>query len=177
MLHISKLDAARRQLEVAVRMFFFDQDPVSIRTLAAAARGVLRDLDLAQGGSGDTIDAVIGLIRPERQKEIRDRILGAQNFFKHADKDPSEMLEFDIDENALYLFNVCELYRTVTSERVALFRLCTLHFELSYPELTTDLEAKALNETILKNIDPSNKFAFYSMLPDLERMLSEQGRA
>ena len=103
-------------------------------------------------------------------------MLKAQNFFKHADKDAAEMLEFDVDENALYLFNVCELFRTVTSERVALFRLCTMHFELSYPELTTDPEAKALNETTLRNVDPRNKFEFYSMLPDLERRLSEGGR-
>ena len=42
-LHILKLDAERRQLEVATRLYFFDATPVSIHTLGAASYGILRD--------------------------------------------------------------------------------------------------------------------------------------
>ena len=35
-LHVTKLDAARRQLETAITLWFHDGDPVSIHTLAAA---------------------------------------------------------------------------------------------------------------------------------------------
>ena len=42
-LHILKLDAERRQLEVATRLYFFDATPVSIHPLGAASYGILRD--------------------------------------------------------------------------------------------------------------------------------------
>ena len=41
---LSKLDVARRQLETAIRLYFYDGDFVSTHTLAAAACKVLNDL-------------------------------------------------------------------------------------------------------------------------------------
>jgi hypothetical protein len=42
---ISKLEAARRQVETAIRIYFANGDPVSIHTLAAASLQILVDLD------------------------------------------------------------------------------------------------------------------------------------
>jgi hypothetical protein len=39
-LKISKLDAAKRQLEVAIRLYFYFGDPVAIHTLTAAAYNI-----------------------------------------------------------------------------------------------------------------------------------------
>jgi hypothetical protein len=39
---VSKLDAAKRQLETVIRLYFSNGDPVSIHTLTAAAYNVLR---------------------------------------------------------------------------------------------------------------------------------------
>ena len=36
---VSKLDAAKRQLETVIRLYFFDGDPVSIHTLTSAVLG------------------------------------------------------------------------------------------------------------------------------------------
>jgi hypothetical protein len=170
-INISKLDAARRQLEVAVRLFFLDGDPVAIHTLAGAAGGLLRDLARDQGLQGGLFDAILEHIRPEKRAEVRADLHEAQNFFKHADRDPGELLRFDTDINSFYLFDVCELYRAVTSERVPLFRLCTLHFEMSFPHLIDDETAKAQVETALLHLDPRNKFKFLELLPKLERMM------
>ena len=49
-LQISKLDAARRQLEIAVRLYFAEDDPVSIHTLTSAAYQLLSDINRALGG-------------------------------------------------------------------------------------------------------------------------------
>jgi hypothetical protein len=38
---VSKLDAATRQLHLAIRLFFFDDDPIGVHTLAGAAHGIL----------------------------------------------------------------------------------------------------------------------------------------
>lgn len=168
-IHISKLDAARRQLEVAVRLFFLDGDPIAIHTLTGAAGGLLRDLARERGLPGGLFDGILGHIRPEKHAEVRAELYEAQNFFKHADRDPAELLEFDTDINSFYLFDACELYRAVTSERVPLFRLCTLHFEMSFPQLIDDETAKAQVETVLLRLDPRDKFKFLELLPELER--------
>src|SRR4051812_2812006 len=47
---VSKLDAARRQLQTAVKLWFHDDDPVSIHTLLMAAHEIFRVLNRAQGG-------------------------------------------------------------------------------------------------------------------------------
>lgn len=44
-LKISKLDAAKRQLETAIRLYFNSADPVSIHTLACAAHSIISDLN------------------------------------------------------------------------------------------------------------------------------------
>ena len=41
---ITKLEAARRQLESAIFLYFEEKDPVSIHTLTAAAYNILRDI-------------------------------------------------------------------------------------------------------------------------------------
>jgi hypothetical protein len=43
-LHLSKLDAALRQLETAVTLYFHSSDPISIHTLTAAAYNVLQGI-------------------------------------------------------------------------------------------------------------------------------------
>ena len=43
-LYVNKLEAARRQLDAAIRMFLMDEDCLAIHSLAAASYRVLRDL-------------------------------------------------------------------------------------------------------------------------------------
>jgi hypothetical protein len=50
-LPVSKFDAARRQLETAIRLYFFQGDPISIHTLASAAAQILQDLSGHRGGT------------------------------------------------------------------------------------------------------------------------------
>jgi len=49
-LTISKLDAAKRQLETVIRLYFVHGDPVSIHTLTSAAYNVIRDVNKKRGG-------------------------------------------------------------------------------------------------------------------------------
>src|SRR5262245_42997551 len=46
---VSKLDAARRQIRTAIRLFFEDGDTVSIHTLTSAAEELLRDFLIDAG--------------------------------------------------------------------------------------------------------------------------------
>lgn len=49
-LQISKIAAAQRQLDAAIRMFFQREDELAIHTVAAAASQILRDLIKQRGG-------------------------------------------------------------------------------------------------------------------------------
>ena len=43
-INVSKVEAARRQIDVAIHMLFSEEDPLAIHTLAGAAFQILRDL-------------------------------------------------------------------------------------------------------------------------------------
>ena len=47
--HINKLEAARRQICAAVRMFFDGEDELAVHTVASAARSILGDLHRERG--------------------------------------------------------------------------------------------------------------------------------
>jgi hypothetical protein len=51
MLPITKLDAARRQLETAITLWFHDADPISVHTLVMAAHGILKAINKKLGGA------------------------------------------------------------------------------------------------------------------------------
>ena len=48
---VAKLDAAKRQLETAIRLYFSNGDPISIHTLAGAAYNIVWDVNKKRGGS------------------------------------------------------------------------------------------------------------------------------
>lgn len=50
-LHVTKLAAAKRQLQAAIRLFFFEEDELAIHTVASAAYGLLKDLKRDRGHS------------------------------------------------------------------------------------------------------------------------------
>ena len=43
-IRLNKIDAARRQLKVAIRLLFDDEDPVAVHTLVGAASVIITDL-------------------------------------------------------------------------------------------------------------------------------------
>ena len=50
-MEVTEIDAARRQLETAVVLYFREEDPVSIHTLACAAYEILLSLNRASNGA------------------------------------------------------------------------------------------------------------------------------
>ena len=75
-LHISKLDAARRQLDTAVRLYFSEADPVSIHTLAAASYQLIVDVNKACGGGASPMLVDSQYVKPEMRDYILDKPKG-----------------------------------------------------------------------------------------------------
>ncbi len=117
-LKISKLDAAKRQLEVAIRLYFHFGDPVAIHTLTAAAYNVLKDINSHRGGEPVLMKKQLAkeFIKPEYQKEFIAKLNEAENFFKHADRDPQAVLKFKPRQSELLLWEAVEIYQRLTGE-------------------------------------------------------------
>ena len=116
---ITKLDAARRQLNSAIRLRLNDGDSLAVHTLSYAAYGILRDLCCA---------------RRREVKEVLDAIIDDAefakhpNFLKHADRDPEGMLNAHSPETthltvALAIWLWKELEGNETPEMIAFSQL------------------------------------------------------
>lgn len=80
-LHVSTLEAAHRQLNLAIRLLFAGADPVAVHTLVGAAATILKNT-LAQGDNN--------LAPPEYFRMMHK----AHNLFKQAGMDPT-LFELD----------------------------------------------------------------------------------
>jgi hypothetical protein len=117
-LQINKLDVALRQLRTSIRLWFYDDDPVSAHSLAYAAYTVIDDVTKARNPNrpGLLFDSPY-LTRDER-KLFNIVYRKAANFFKHADRDPLDKLNFSPDQTRIFLcFAIYAL--ELTGERLA----------------------------------------------------------
>jgi len=120
---ISKLDAAKRQFETAIRLYFHDSDPVSIYTLVSAAYNVIRDVNKRRNGKPMFAkDQFIEFVKPEYQSKVRKQIDAAENFFKHGQRG-NETIEFNPEQSEWLIFEGISFYWKLTSEDTPLFKL------------------------------------------------------
>ena len=169
---VSKLDAARRQLRTALRLFLQESDSVSIHTLAAASHEILRTLIKAKGGGSLIRDS--DFIKPEYQKEYEKHINRPRNFFKHADRDPNEVLEFPSGGNVFDLYDCVVMDYKLNGNKFS-SRECQLFmswFMISYPHLLKpgiiDLFPKEVQKMIArKELVPKRRFLDIVDKPDV----------
>ena len=94
---LSKTEAARRQIDAAIRLFFADEDVVPIHTILMAAFRILRDLAKRSGDS--YMERVIEqYLVPEGRAKFWSVLHGFSNFLKHADRDP-DFVHDGVDES------------------------------------------------------------------------------
>ena len=116
-LRLTKLEAARRQLRTAIVMFLEDRDPVSIYALASAAQDVLRGLLKAKGKEAISVKDS-DFVKPEWLTLWRRSLNQYQNFLKHADEDPDEVLEFKLDLLPVTLIDCVRMYSALTGQMI-----------------------------------------------------------
>lgn len=101
-LRISKIDAARRQLDCAIELWFLDKDEASIHTLAAAAYQIIHDLKEHRGITRDLLyDSA--MIKDEYRSKWINVLKRPVNFFKHANNDPEGTIEFSPFGNIVFI--------------------------------------------------------------------------
>ena len=142
---VDKLDAACRQLESAITMFFEEWDVVSQHTLISAAHGVLHDLGTKRGIRGSIKDSP--LVLPEERAEFIRGIHLPQNFFKHARRDSGAKLAFRYRVSHFFLFDAVRLFVLLRGSATDRMKVFLVWFLLRYPDL---LSFKSAEEDLSK---------------------------
>jgi len=172
-IHLSKLDVAKRQLDVAIQLFLNNSDVVAIHTLTAAAHEVLRGLSKQRNLKSFIKDEMVRNIKEKKQKEFVKMINEAENFFKHADRDPDKLLKFYIGPTEFLLWDACRMYQMITNERPPLIVVFNFWFHLAYSYLILDEETRNLYAQFQTNfnLNPENRAPFLNLLPYIIKML------
>jgi hypothetical protein len=120
---ITKLDAARSQIDTAIELWFMDRDPASIHTLACAGLDVINALGAPLGELAMRYD-------PSRFKEWLPIVAEIRNFFKHADRNPEGTLEFKPSTNNHLLADCVDTFHRVTGSQTVTMRVFWSYFTL-----------------------------------------------
>ena len=168
---ISKLDTAKRQLIVAIRMFFERKDLIAIHTLAAASQGILIDLAKTKDIKSLLIDCEI--IRAEKRDEVNQMFREAQNFFKHADRDPESLFKYYPDITSFFLFDACQLYEKLINSKIPETKVFCGWFYIKYPDILMEGQIKDQLNKLKKVIDINDfelalhAIEYFSQNPDM----------
>lgn len=130
---ITKLDAARRQLETAVILWFHDCDPISIHTLVAAAYEIILVLNRQRGGRSMMMD--FKFIRVEHRKMLHDEFAKYAIFFKHGKRDPSATLHFPPQITHCFMLEAAFKYQEIAHQQLPLFQLFITYLFRTEPEI------------------------------------------
>ena len=139
---VSKPEAARRQLDTAIRMLFQNEDPIAIHTLCMAAFRLLRDLAEKRGDS--YIHKITkAIVKPGMENEFWSVLQGPANFFKHADKDADAILD-DVDDevNDIAMLLACHYYQDLFHQLTPEMKVLVIWVKVRHPNyIQEDLPA------------------------------------
>jgi hypothetical protein len=107
---IGKLDAARRQIDAAVRMTFAGEDPVSIHSVAAAGTRIIREL-CEQRGNVESYLRFTDWITPARAGKFWHQFNASANFVKHVENNADGICQLDEEEIDFLILAGAKLYR------------------------------------------------------------------
>lgn len=118
-IRVTKIGAARAQLNEAIALFFEERDPISIHTLIGASLEVLNDhfsdpREVWNNGLMFHYHSVF--IKEERRSEAYAKVNEARNFFKHADRDLKkgiDSIEFEPNVNEFFIFGAIQCLEAV----------------------------------------------------------------
>jgi|GEM_PF-1187195 len=136
---VTKLDAAKREINAAIRMFFIEEDPIAIHAVVAGGLQVISDLASKEGVSVG-IESILDTIIEERRSEFRELMRHPQNFLKHAarENDETEVLEFNVESVEMFLILASQAFHTFTGRHTPETRVFTNWFLINNPGIIAD---------------------------------------
>ena len=173
-IYISKLDAAKRQLETAIRLFFNNSDFVSIHTLTCAGYDILKDLAKKQNITSQVQESFEKFIRADKRKEVLDKLNKPKHFFKHANiDDPESTVMFSPDRGSeFWIWDACSLYFKLTKEKPALMFTYEIWFTMMNRDIFMDSKLLEAVDTAAKefNLTVDNRPGYWNVVKHYELM-------
>jgi hypothetical protein len=145
---LDKINVACSQLDTAIRMWFYDDDPISIHTLVCSAYQIIHDINSVKGKRDLIYDSA--LIKDEYRREWSKKVKEPYNFFKHADNDPDEIIDFNPESSILYFLFSCVGLQALNKQLNITRYTFVIYLYLLKPECLTD-KGKALVSTLIKD--------------------------
>jgi len=138
-----------------------------MHTLAAAGYAVVRDINKKRGGKLMPREGMFEYIKPEHRKRLHDKLMEAENFFKHADRDHDATLDFNPDLTDLFIMDACYRYAELTGEMPPLFQIYSGWMMMAYQELFVHPKDKQQEIAYLaKTFATSGRTSYFNeMLP------------
>jgi hypothetical protein len=145
---VDKLDAARRQLQTAITLWFDDGDPVSVHTLAFAAYEIIHIISKKRDPHRRDLLLDTLVIKDEYQGYWNKQLREDANFFKHADRDPDKVIEFNPFISQMFiLYSI--VGRELCGERPSDEESAFLWwFQIANPDLLTESGKKLVADTL-----------------------------
>ena len=172
---ISKIEAAKRQLVTAIRLFLSEEDAIPVHTIASAVHEVLRDLLIKKGGKSFLKDGITVFLHPEDIEDYQIQIREPQNFLKHANRDPEGTLDFSPDIVRLWIFDCLRMYMELTGTMFKEGNLFSIWFVLSHPKFVLPGKYPPEFEKIAESFEPTKEFFLKLLerddLPDLPQIV------
>jgi hypothetical protein len=161
---LNKIDAADRQLRTAIRLFFAEGDAVAIHTLAAAVSEVTADL--MEKKFGQSIIRSGAFIREDRRKEVFKTIAAAENFFKHANRDPGATIDFNPETTEFFLFASISELQALTGQVSKEAQVFQMWFLVKYEDMLLENDQTRPIRQMLEAVrkDGTTKAAFLDLL-------------
>src|SRR5262245_36799846 len=169
---VTRLDAAERQLRVAIRMLFERKDMIAVHTLAAAALDILRQLGRPRGFK-TFYESIDERILPEKRNEVRALVRKAQNFFKHAGRDPGEELEFYYSSTPFFIHAAARLAHQLMGSSPPECTVFMLWYALKNPNDFLPDEASREAEATLAEVVDLDNFEHFLFVIDHYPKLTE----
>ena len=168
---ITKLNAAKRQLESAILLYFNDGDPVSIHTLSAAAYNIVRDINSSRTGEMMAKD-LWKFLSTDLAKEFKQHINKAEKFFKHADKDPKGLYTLNPGWTEALLAEASRKYSELTGEYPPYLYVFLTWFVIQHRRMFSECPdmARILNSIQVTTIPTYRAEFFSSFLPVVTRV-------
>jgi len=137
-IQIEKVEAARRQIDAAIRWLFAKGDPVAIFTVASAGYRILRDIAEIRGNVG-IHQSQKDIIRPGKEKEYWKFINAPVNFLKHAEKDPDATFQGFKEEYIDVTISIaCLYYHGLGYKITTEMHLFSVWYMIQHPNIIKD---------------------------------------
>ena len=145
-IRVTKIQAAQRQIDAAIRMLFRNEDPVAIHTVAMAGFRILRDLTKKRGLE-HPIDS---MIKPGKEKEFWGALNSFSNFCKHADLDPNSVWSgFREDANDITLLTAATYYGYLGYEWTNEMQFLRAWYVSLHPDVLSEKAGVAMHTLVL----------------------------